>query len=316
MDLTAFPTTILEFEARFGDERACWEYLWHAKWPNGFACPKCKGTKAYYVIERALEQCASCKHQASVTAGTMFHRTRTPLRKWFRAIFEFVSRKHGCNAMDIQRLLGLSYHTSWEWLQKIRDVFVRKERAPLGGVVEADETYIGGPEEGVQGRDRGEKKILVFGAVEVVDGHCGRVRLAPIESASADDIQPVLSDVVQEGSTVRTDGWDGYRELRQAYKHRVNVIGNDPKRASKLFPHIHRVFSLFRRVILGTYHGSWSEKYAALYCEEYTFRFNRRTSKSRVHLLRRVIEQAMRRPPRLHLVRGRTRTEPVVPEAA
>ena len=95
MDLTAFPTTILEFEARFGDERACWEYLWHAKWPNGFACPKCKGTKAYYVIERALEQCASCKHQASVTAGTMFHRTRTPLRKWFRAIFEFVSRKHG-----------------------------------------------------------------------------------------------------------------------------------------------------------------------------------------------------------------------------
>ena len=316
MDLSTFPETALEFESRFADEPSCWEYLWQAKWPRGFRCSRCNGRKAYYVIERKLEECASCGYQASVTAGTMFHGTRNPLRMWFRAIFEFTSRKHGCNAMDIQRLLGLSYHASWEWLQKIRDVFVRKERAPLCGTVEADETYIGGPEDGVKGRDLGKKKILVFGAVEVVDGHCGRARLAPIESASADQIQPALSEVVEEGATVKTDGWQGYRELGQAYKHRVKVIGDDPKRASRLFPHIQGVFSLLRRLILGTYHGSLSEKYAALYCEEFTFRFNRRTSKSRVHLFRRVIEQAMRRPPRLHLMRGRSRSALVLPEAA
>lgn len=122
------------------------------KWPNGFVCPKCHASKAYYVLERALEQCAACQHQASVPAGTLFRRTRKPLRLWFRAIFEFVSRKNGCNAMDLKRLLGLSYHTSWEWLQKIRDVFVRKEREQLGGLVEADETYIGGQEAGIKGR--------------------------------------------------------------------------------------------------------------------------------------------------------------------
>lgn len=316
MDLTDFPETALEFETRFADERACWEFLWRAKWPDGFVCPKCRGTKAYYAIERKLEECAGCGHQASVTAGTMFHRTRKPLRMWFRAIFEFVSRKHGCNAMDIQRLLGLSYHTSWEWLMKIRDVFVRKDRSPLEGPVEADEAYIGGPEDGVFGRDRGEKKMLIFGAIEVKGRHCGRARLIPVETAGAEHLQPALSSVVREGAEVHTDDWPGYSGLEHAYVHRIQVIGRNAKRASKLFPHVHRLFSLFERVILGTYHGSWSEKYAPLYCEEYTFRFNRRASPSRVHLFRRVIEQAMRRPSRLHLMRGKACPAPVVPEAA
>jgi hypothetical protein len=169
--LTAFPTTALDFEARFGDERACWDFLWSAKWPNGFGCPKCNGTKAYYVFERALEQCAACDHLASVTAGTMLHGTRKPLPMWFRAIFEVVSPKHGCNAMDIMRLLGPSYQTSWEWLHQIRNVFVQKDREPLEGEVEADETYIGGPEEASMAGAVGRKRILVFGAVEVVDGH-------------------------------------------------------------------------------------------------------------------------------------------------
>ncbi len=316
MDLTSFPVTALDFESRFADERNCWEFLWRAKWPDGFACRKCNGGKAYYVIERKLEECAACGYQASVTAGTMFHGTRKPLRMWFRAIFEFVSRKHGCNAMDIMRLLGLSYQTSWEWLHKIRDVFVRKGREPLKGDVEADETYVGGPEEGVRGRSLGEKKILVFGAVEVVGGHCGRARLAPVEAASAEHLQTALSDVVEEGADVKTDDWSGYSGLQNAYRHRVETIGRDSKQASRMFPYIHRVFSLFKRVLLGTYHGSWSEKYAALYCEEFTFRFNRRASTTRTHLFRRIIEQAMGRAPRLHLVAGKRHLGPVVPEGS
>lgn len=317
MDVSRFPKTALEFERRFGDEQACRTYLAEVKWPDGFVCPKCEGRDAYFIIERGLEQCTSCRHQTSVTAGTMFHRSRTPLRVWFRAIFEFVSRKHGCNAMDLVRLLGVSYPTAWTWLHKIRDVLVRRERSPLTGQVEADESYVGGPEPGVTGRARGEKKVLIVGAVEVRGEGCGRVRLAPSESAGAEHLQPFLVENVAEGATVETDGWDGYNHLEEGgYEHKVTVIGPDSSQASSLFPNIHRVFSLFKRLVLGTYHGSWSQKWAALYCEEYTFRFNRRTSSSRTHLFRRVVEQAVRKRPRIHLVAGKKHAEPVLAEAA
>lgn len=316
MDFAKFPSTALEFESRFATERACWEFLWEAKWPDGFVCRKCGGSKAYYVIERALEECAACGHQASVTAGTMFHCTRKPLRWWFRAIFEFVSRKHGCNAMDIQRLLGLSYQTSWEWLHKIREAFVRPGRERLRGEVEVDETIVGGPEPGVIGRDLGAHKQLIAGAVEVTEtGACGRTRLAPVESGSAETLQAFVVNAVEDGSLVCTDGLPSYEGLKHCYDHQVTVIG-DPKTASQKFPCIHRVFSLFKRVISGTYHGSWSKKYAPMYCEEFDFRFNRRRSKSRVHLFRRVIEHGVLRPPRLHLVKGLRHEGPVTPEAA
>ena len=142
MDLSTLPANALEFERQVATERACRDYLWQAKWPDGYRCRKCSCTKAYYVIERALEECAACGDQASVTAGTMFQRTRKPIRMWCRAIFEFISRKHGCNAMDVQRLLGLSYQTSWEWLHKIRAAFVRPGRERRGAV-EVDETIVG-----------------------------------------------------------------------------------------------------------------------------------------------------------------------------
>ena len=184
-----FPETLPEFHERFGDEDACIEQLRQVKWPDGFRCPSCGHQRSYTIADRQLDECASCGHQASVTAGTMFHRTQKPLTVWFRVIFEFVSRKDGCNAMDIARLFNLSYPTAWTWLQKIRDTMARPGRKRLAGTVEVDETHVGGSEEGVFGRDRGEKKILVAGAVEVVEDHCGRVRLAPVESGSAENLR-------------------------------------------------------------------------------------------------------------------------------
>jgi transposase-like protein len=313
MNTADFPETLLEFERRFHDEVACWEYLRTMKWPDGFRCPKCDGTRAYFVIERGRDECSTCRHQTSATSGTMFHGTRTPLRTWFRAIFEFVSAKHGCSAMHLSRVLGLSYETAWTWLQKIRDSFFRPDREPLKGVVEGDETYVGGPEPGKAGRGLGENTILVAGVVEVEKPMgCGRVRLAPVDDASAKSLLPFVANVVEEGTKVHTDGWAGYGGLEVAYKHDVDVIG-DPKRASKIFPCVHRVFSLFKRVILGTYHGSWSRKWAALYCEEFAFRFNRRRSGTRTHLFRRAMECAMRRAPRIHRLARESCTENVVP---
>jgi hypothetical protein len=307
-----FPTTLPEFERRFADEVACNEYLRSVKWPEGFRCPKCGGGRSYWVCERGREQCATCRHQTSVTAGTMFHKTRTPLKTWFRAIFEFVSAKHGCSALHLSRVLALNYETAWTWLHKIRDVFVRQDREPLTGVVEADEMYIGGPDAAHVGRSRGENKFLIAGAVEVRGKGCGRSRLRPVDDAGAPELQAFVGDVVKEGAVVRTDGWISYEGLNAVFDHRTRVIGDDPKRATRLFPNVHRVFGLFKRTILGTYHGSWSRKWAALYCEEFTFRFNRRDSSSRTHLFRRVIQQSLRRPPRIHLLARRNEENHVV----
>jgi transposase-like protein len=309
-----FPKTALEFERRFGDEAACWEYLRAKKWPDGFRCPRCRGGSAYFVAERGRDECAACGHQTSATAGTLFHGTRTPLRTWFRAIFEFVSAKHGCSAKHLARTLGLAYETAWTWLHKIRDVFFRPDRAPLSGDVEVDETYVGGPEPGCPGRARGEKKILVVGAVETDGrGGCKRARLAPAPNAEAETLQAFIVDVVAPGAKVRTDGLPSYRGLEHAYEHEVDVIGKDPREAVKRFPCVHRVFSLFKRTLLGVYHGSWSPKWAALYCEEFTFRFNRRDARTRAHLVRRVVEHAFRRAPRIHALTGKTRKNAVLP---
>ena len=316
MNVTDFPQTALEFERRFSSERSCREYLSQVKWPDGFVCPRCSCTKSYFVIERGLEECSDCGRQTSLIAGTMFQGTQKSLVMWFRAIFEFVSRKHGCNAMDLERLLGISYPTAWNWLHKIRDVFVRKEREPLKGAVEIDESYVGGPEAGVRGRDLGEKKILIVGAVEINGPHCGRVRLAPMPSADAGDLQPWVMKNVKWGATAETDGWGAYNSLAEIYGHNVTVTGKNPALASVHFPRIHRVFSLFKRVILGTYQGSWSRKWSALSCEEYTFRFNRQSSQSRMHLFKRVIEHAVRRKPRIHLFAGLKPPGQVLPEAA
>jgi transposase-like protein len=307
-----FPTTIPEFERRFSDDVACRQYLRSVKWPDGFRCPRCGGSRSYWVCERGREQCATCRHQTSVTSGTMFHKAHVPLKTWFRAIFEFVSAKHGCSALHLSRVLGLSYETAWTWLHKIRDVFVRPDRERLAGTVEADETYIGGPEPGCPGRARGEKKLLIAGAVEVRGEGCGRSRLRPVDDAGAAELQTFVADVVEEGAVVRTDGLPSYAGLDAVFDHKPRVIGKDSKRAAKLFPRIHRVFSLFRRVLLGTYHGSWSRKWAAQYCEEFAFRFNRRNSSSRTHLFRRVIEYGVRRPPRIHILARATYEEAVV----
>jgi transposase-like protein len=312
MPFADFPTTLPEFERRFADEVACTNYLRSVKWPEGFRCPKCGGGRSYWVCQRGREQCATCRHQTSVTSGTMFHKTQTPLKLWFRAIFEFVSAKHGCSALHLSRILGLNYETAWTWLHKIRDVFVRPDREQLAGPVEVDETYVGGPEPGCFGRDRGENKLLIAGAVEVRGEACGRARLRPVDDAGAEELQTFVADVVKEGAVVRTDGLPSYKGLDSVFEHKARVIGRDPSRAAKLFPKIHRVFALFKRVLLGTYHGSWSRKWAAQYCEEFAFRFNRRNSGSRTHLFRRVIEQSVTRRPRIHLLARETYEDAVV----
>ena len=161
-----YPRTLAELEERFSSEEECRRYLFQLRWPEGFRCPICGGEKAW-PVRRMLYQCASCNRQVSVIAGTIFEATRKPLVIWFRAIWWIVSQKNGASALGLKRVLGLgSYETAWTWLHKVRRAMVRPGRDRLAGRIQVDETYLGGLEEGVRGRQTFKKALIAVAAEE------------------------------------------------------------------------------------------------------------------------------------------------------
>lgn len=288
-----YPGNLAEFESRFSTEEGCRDYLFRLRWPNGFRCPRCSGVKGW-PQRTVLIQCADCGYQASVTAGTIFQDTHKPLALWFRAMWYVTSQKNGASALGLQRVLGLgSYQTAWAWLHKLRRAMVRPARDRLTGWVEVDETYLGGLEEGVAGRRRGDKALIVVAAQ--ADGkRIGRIRLRMIRDASAESLHPFVADSIEPGSTVHTDGWQGYKGLNQlGYTHEVTILHGRRHEASQLLPRVHLVVSLLKRWLLGTHQGAVSPAYLEYYLDEFTFRFNRRRSKSRGKLFFRLVEQAV-----------------------
>lgn len=285
-----YPRTLLEFERRFSTEEACREYLFSLRWPEGFECPHCGHQKAWS-RNRGLYECARCGFQASVTAGTIFHGTRKPLRLWFRAIWHVTSQKYGANALGLQRMLGLgSYHTAWTWLHKLRCAMVRPGRDRLSGTVEVDETYIGGEKPGKRGRGAAGK-VLVVVTVEVKDSRIGRIRLSRIPNASGRSLGSAVRVAAEPGSIVRTDGWNGYRGLSKiGYIH--EVVRDKGDVGGNMLPRVNRVVALLKRWLLGTYQGAVRPSHLDYYLDEYTFRFNRRTSRSRGKLFYRLVQQA------------------------
>lgn len=292
-----YPRDLLDLEARFSTDAACRAYLVRLRWPNGFHCPRC-GHDRSCLIRGAYFQCAQCRHQASVTAGTIFQDTRKPLRLWFRAMWYVTSQKNGASALGLQRILGIgSYVTAWSWLHKLRRAMVRPGRERLKGVVEVDETYLGGLEEGVSGRET-EKKALIAVAAEE-DGHgIGRIRLQHIPDASMCSLHNFVLTSVEGGSVLHTDGWEGYNGLEAfGYKRKITVLSRRKKQAHELLPRVHRVASLLKRWVLGTHQGSVSHEHLEYYLDEFTFRFNRRTSQSRGKLFYRLLQQAVQTTP-------------------
>ena len=229
-----------------------------------------------------------------MTAGTIFQDTRTPLVEWFRAIWWVTSQKNGASALGLQRVLGLgSYKTAWTWLHKLRRAMIRPGRERLSGHVEVDETYIGGLEEGVHGRQT-DTKALVIIACEARGRGVGRIRLRHIPDASAASIQAFIQEAIEPGSVIHTDGWEGYGGLKaMGYKHKVTVLSRRRQSPSDLLPRVHLVASLLKRWLLGTHQGAVSSEHLAYYLDEFTFRFNRRKSKSRGQLFYRLIQQAV-----------------------
>jgi transposase-like protein len=287
-----YPHDLMEFERWFGTEQACRDYLLRIRWPNGFVCPRCDG-RAGWTSGRGLVTCKGCGRQTSVTAGTIFQDTHKPLSLWFRAMWLVTSQKTGASALGVQRVLGLgSYETAWTWLHKLRRAMVRPGRERLSGRVEVDECYWGAEEEGVRGRELGGKAIVVVAAEESGAG-IGRVRLGRLPDASAASIGSFLAAAVEPGSVVHTDGWRGYARVEvNGYTHEVSPIRGRKKLAGTLMPRTHRVISLLKRWLTSTHQGAISHEHLDYYLDEFTFRFNRRASRSRGKLFLRLVQQA------------------------
>jgi len=246
-------------------------------------------------MKRGLWLCGKCRHQASVTAGTIFQDTHLPLTTWFRAMWFVTSQKNGTSALGVQRVLGLgSYKTAWALLHKLRRAMVRPGRDRLHGSVEVDEAYWGGEEEGVAGRLT-EDKALIAVAAEVDGKGIGRIRLRRIADTTKVRLHGFIAESIEPGSTVRTDGLNSYLGL-VGYIHDRQVQRRQPE-GEHLLPRVHRVISLLKRWMLGTHQGAIGHEYLDYYLDEFTFRFNRRTSASRGKLFYRLAQQAVQIDP-------------------
>jgi transposase-like protein len=284
--------TFDEFIKRFLTEEQCENYLYELRWEKGFVCPKCGGNKPWKTT-RLLYVCSSCNYQVSITAGTIFENTRKPLRNWFTAIWWVTTQKYGASAEGLKQVLGLkSYETAWAWLHKIRSAMVKSNRSKLSGDVEVDECYIGGEYAGKAGRGS-KNKTLVAVAIEIKGKKPGRIRLSVIKDASADSLIPFITENIEIGSKITTDGWSGFSGIEAKGYERIiykqSVATND----NEMLPHVHLIVSLLKRWLLGTHQGAVEVKYLQSYLDEYVFRFNRRTSSKRGLLFYRLLENAM-----------------------
>ncbi len=314
-----YPRTLDELEMRFSSEEECRDYLFALRWPEGFVCPRCQG-RAAWPIAAVRYECVGCGYQASVTAGTIFQDTHKPLTTWFRAIWWVTAQKNGASALGLQRVLGLgSYQTAWTWLHKLRRAMVRPGRDRLSGRVEVDETYIGGPEEGADGRYTEAKSLVVIAAQEDGPG-IGRIRMRRVPDASGPSLLGFIQDAVEPGSIVHTDGWETYKGLpKLGYEHATTKIRGQLELAITMLPRVHRVASLLKRWLLGTHQGAVSKEHLEYYLDEFTFRFNRRASKHRGKLFYRLLQQAVEVDPQpyqaiiKHIRSGPPKLPPVGP---
>ena len=279
---------LLTFQERYRDEEACILALADRRWPSGFACARCGHRRGYRHKARArVFECAACGRQESVTAGTIFHRTRTPLPKWFLAAWLMGRDKRGVSALFLARELGLRYETAWLMAHKLRHGLAERPDALLDGMVEVDESYYGGrgkPESRGRGMANANKSLLVLAVEKVavapgkgVKGSgfvAGRARLAILPRANAEQLGGFVRAAVTPGARLLTDDFKGYAGLGAVYQHQPTVQGQG-KNAETQMPIIHVLFSNLKTWLNGTYHGV-SAKHLPRYGREWAYRFNRR----------------------------------------
>lgn len=271
------PATLDEFYQTFPSERHCWRHLRRMRWPTGFRCPRCGHGESHRLRQRELEQCAHCRHQTSLTAGTPFHGTRTPLRIWFLAIFYLARHKKGISALQFQRDTGLkSYKTAWSLLHKVRSTLTPRAEFRLRGLVEVDESYVGRRDVPGPGGRGALGKTLIGIAVEDRGDHAGAARLRVLEGVSKEDLFPFVWGVIDgPRTTVATDGMPTYKPLAATGVRHDRRIQRTGRRAATVLPWVHTVAGNLKTWLRGTFHGV-SPKHLPRYLDEFSYRFDRR----------------------------------------
>jgi len=297
-----YPKTWVEFEDWFASDQSCTAYLEKLRWPGGFCCPACAVLDTPGRATRGRLICRACRHQSSVTAGTIFDKTRSSLRVWFAAAWYITSQKQGVSALGLQRVLGLnSYQTAWAMLHRFRRAMVRPDRDLLGGTVEVDEAYLAlrrgarVKRKGASSKAHNKSNLVAIAvAIEVLEPKgFGRIRLRRIPAPTIEALMPFVRENVAPGTNVRTDGSPIYGQLqKEGFTHDPFVLLGSKTPAHEPLPGVHRVTSLLKRWLLGTHHGAVDPRHVDYYLDEFTFRFNRRTSRSRGMLFYRLMQQS------------------------
>ena len=267
--------SLLQFKKKFPNERACRKALKKTRWPKGFVCPKCSHTRAYDRPQRRLLECAGCGYQASLTAGTIFHHTRTPLLKWYWAIYLASQDKGGVSAMRLSKQLELGYKTAWAMLHKIRKAMGQRDsRYTLSGSIEMDDAFFGGTGKGKRGRGA-TNKTTVMVMIETKGDKAGFIAMQTLKSVSGERVEKVTQKHIEPSQKIRTDGLPAFSVLKKmGHQHDGRPIPG--KQAHKELPWVHIAISNAKRFLLGTYHGV-SRKYHQDYLNEFCYRFNRRS---------------------------------------
>lgn len=272
---------LLAFQNRFPNEKSCWDYFINMRWPDGCKCSKKCSGKMYTVKKRrtVVFECKKCGKQTYATAGTMFHKSRQPLRKWFWAIFLMATSKKGVPMLYLQRQLGIkSYRTAWLMGHKIRHAMLERDSTyTLKGTVQADEIVIGGKQSRDEQKGSGTNKSVFFIGVE--EGGENKPRFVTFEELKTIYDQTIVFAVgkkIQKGSKIKSDGSGAYKKTKEkGYTLEQKVFQKDPKATAEHLKWVNMLTSNLKRFLLSTYHGVFP-KYRNAYLAEFAYRFNRR----------------------------------------
>lgn len=262
-----------DFRKRFKTEDDCREYLFNLRWPNGFVCPKCGSAGCYHIAARNKYQCTQCRHQSSVTSGTVMHRSKLSLLTWFWAIYFASKDKRGYSATQLSAELSIAYSSAWYLLHRIRNAMAQRDSDyMLSGIVEMDDTYFGSPEEGGK-RGRGTEKAKVLVAVsKTVDGKPCFAKMKVVDDLKGKTIGEFAQESILTGSTVQSDAYRSYREpLAKNYDHQYEVYDSN----SEMLKWLHVIIGNAKALVIGTFHGL-DKKHLQRYLDEFCYRFNRR----------------------------------------
>jgi transposase-like protein len=287
------PTTLIEFMELYPTDEACRRAIFEHRWPDGFVCPRCGQRRAWYLARRGLYECAACHYQGSLTAGTIFHYSRTDLRKWLLAIWLLASTKKAPSAAELARQLGVTAKTAWLMRRKISHAMARRQQElMLCGLVELDEGYLGGKRRGSRsrGRRQPDKTMVAVAAERTPAGGFGRAHLCIVADGSEKSLTAAARATIASGGSVQTDGWNGSVGLEAAgYRHEARSLASGPDIDAWL-PWSHIVLSNFKRWTLDVFHGV-SAAHLQAYLDEFCYRLNRRGQ--RLDLFRRILNRCL-----------------------